>query len=246
MLHFDNLTLGYDRHPVVHHLHGHIAPGSLLAVIGPNGGGKSTLLKGILGQLPPLQGAIRLAVDRHSIGYLPQQSRIDRQFPISVREMVAMGLWRHCGLFGRLAHRERHKVEDALARVGLSGMAEKTLDALSGGQLQRALFARLWLQDADLMLLDEPFSAIDAQTSEDLLGLLRDWQAAGKTILAVLHDMQQVSHYFPQTLLLSREVIAWGETAGVVTRDNLERARHGRSAPDPEAPTCNRTAELDA
>ena len=161
MLHFDNLTLGYDRHPVVHHLHGHIAPGSLLAVIGPNGGGKSTLLKGILGQLPPLQGAIRLAVDRHSIGYLPQQSRIDRQFPISVREMVAMGLWRHCGLFGRLAHRERHKVEDALARVGLSGMAEKRLDALSGGQLQRALFARLWLPVAkETSALEVPASAV--------------------------------------------------------------------------------------
>lgn len=246
MLHFDNLTLGYNRHPVVHHLRGNIARGSLLAVIGPNGGGKSTLLKGILGQLTPLQGGIRLGVDRHSIGYLPQQSRIDRQFPISVHDVVAMGLWRHCGLFGRLAHRERHKVEDALARVGLSGMANESLDALSGGQLQRALFARLWLQDADLMLLDEPFSAIDAQTSDDLLGLLRDWQRTGKTILAVLHDMQQVSHYFPETLLLSREVIAWGPTTEVVTPAHLARARHIRNAPDPSAIACHRTEEEEA
>ena len=101
MLHFHNLTLGYARHPVVHHLQGHIPTGSLLAVIGPNGSGKSTLLKGILGQLPPLEGSIELAIPRNQIGYLPQQSRIDRQFPVTVREVVAMGLWRHCGLFGR-------------------------------------------------------------------------------------------------------------------------------------------------
>lgn len=245
MLRFDNLTLGYDRHPVVHHLHGRIKPGSLLAVIGPNGGGKSTLFKGILGLLNPLQGAIRLSVDRRSIGYLPQQSRIDRQFPISVRDVVAMGLWRHCGLFGRLAHQQRNKVEGALERVGLSGMVEESLDALSGGQLQRALFARLWLQDADLMLLDEPFSAIDAQTSEDLLTLLREWQDEGKTILAVLHDMTQVSRFFPESLLLAREVIAWGPTNEVVCPANLERARYFRTAPDPKALACNRPSEDD-
>ena len=114
MLHFHNLTLGYARHPVVHHLHGKVPSGSLLAVIGPNGGGKSTLLKGILGQLPPLEGRIELDIPRNQIGYLPQQSRIDRQFPVTVREVVAMGLWRHCGLFGRLAHPQRRKIDSAL------------------------------------------------------------------------------------------------------------------------------------
>lgn len=176
MIHFHNLTLGYERHPVIHHLHGEVATGSLLAIVGPNGGGKSTLLKGILGQLAPLGGEIRLAVDRQEIGYLPQQSRIDRQFPITVREVVAMGLWRHCGLFGRLAHSQRARVAAVLERVGLDNMAEARLEALSGGQLQRALFARLWLQESRLMLLDEPFSAIDSQTTEDLLALLREWQ----------------------------------------------------------------------
>ena len=243
MLHFDNLTLGYARHPVVHHLHGEVMPGSLLAVVGPNGGGKSTLLKGILGQLPPLEGCVRLSVATHQIGYLPQQSRIDRQFPITVREMVAMGLWRHCGLFGRLARDQRVKVAAALERVGLEGMSEANLDALSGGQLQRALFARLWLQEAELMLLDEPFSAIDTQTSEDLLGVLKEWQAAGKTVLAVLHDMTQVNRHFPQTLLLAREVIAWGPTTEVVTEANLNRARHLPIAPDPQAAKCRRPQE---
>ena len=240
MIHFHNLTLGYDRHPVIHHLHGEVAAGSLLAVIGPNGGGKSTLLKGILGQLAPLGGEMQLGVAREEIGYLPQQSRIDRQFPITVREVVAMGLWRHCGLFGRLAHSQRARVDAALERVGLENMAESRLEALSGGQLQRALFARLWLQESRLMLLDEPFSAIDSQTTEDLLGLLHEWQQEGRTVLAVLHDMTQVSRHFPESLLLAREVIAWGETSSVVCEENLSRARRLPLAPDPQAITCHR------
>ena len=240
MIHFHNLTLGYDRHPVIHHLHGEVAAGSLLAVIGPNGGGKSTLLKGILGQLAPLGGEIQLGVAREEIGYLPQQSRIDRQFPITVREVVAMGLWRHCGLFGRLAHSQRARVYAALERVGLENMAESRLEALSGGQLQRALFARLWLQESRLMLLDEPFSAIDSQTTEDLLSLLHEWQQEGRTVLAVLHDMTQVSRHFPESLLLAREVIAWGETSSVVCEENLSRARRLPLAPDPQAITCHR------
>ena len=240
MIHFHNLTLGYDRHPVIHHLHGEVAAGSLLAVIGPNGGGKSTLLKGILGQLAPLGGEIQLGVAREEIGYLPQQSRIDRQFPITVREVVAMGLWRHCGLFGRLAHSQRARVDAALERVGLENMAESRLEALSGGQLQRALFARLWLQESRLMLLDEPFSAIDSQTTEDLLSLLHEWQQEGRTVLAVLHDMTQVSRHFPESLLLAREVIAWGETSSVVCEENLSRARRLPLAPDPQAITCHR------
>lgn len=240
MIHFHNLTLGYDRHPVIHHLHGEVAAGSLLAVIGPNGGGKSTLLKGILGQLAPLGGEIQLGVASEEIGYLPQQSRIDRQFPITVREVVAMGLWRHCGLFGRLAHSQRARVDAALERVGLENMAESRLEALSGGQLQRALFARLWLQESRLMLLDEPFSAIDSQTTEDLLGLLHEWQQEGRTVLAVLHDMTQVSRHFPESLLLAREVIAWGETSSVVCEENLSRARRLPLAPDPQAITCHR------
>ena len=240
MIHFHNLTLGYDRHPVIHHLHGEVAAGSLLAVIGPNGGGKSTLLKGILGQLAPLGGEIQLGVAKEEIGYLPQQSRIDRQFPITVREVVAMGLWRHCGLFGRLAHSQRARVDAALERVGLENMAESRLEALSGGQLQRALFARLWLQESRLMLLDEPFSAIDSQTTEDLLGLLHEWQQEGRTVLAVLHDMTQVSRHFPESLLLAREVIAWGETSSVVCEENLSRARRLPLAPDPQAITCHR------
>lgn len=243
MLQFDNLTLGYDRHPALHHLHGQVPSGSLLAVVGPNGGGKSTLLKGILGQLKPLTGKVTCAVPRQAIGYLPQQSRIDRSFPISVQETVAMGLWRHCGLFGRLPKAQRLRVTEALERVGLERLAEANLDALSGGQLQRALFARLWLQEAQLMLLDEPFSAIDNQTAEDLLDLLEEWQAQGKTVLAVIHDLEQVRRHFPQTLMLARECIAWDTTNRVLTQENLNRARTLHAGPDPDAAFCLRTPE---
>ena len=244
MLRFDNLTLGYGRHPVVHHLNGQVPMGSLLAVIGPNGGGKSTLLKGILGQLPPLDGQVQLAVSRQQIGYLPQLSRIDRQFPISVREVVAMGLWRHCGLFGRLARQHRLKVDGALERVGLAGMADENLDALSGGQLQRARFARVILQDSPLVLLDEPYGAIDANTVHDLAALVRRWNAEGRTVISVLHDFAHVRDEYPETLLLAREVIARGATAEVLS--NVRATALASSSPVIHAVGSNRYGRRSA
>ena len=169
MLRFDNLTLGYDRHPAVHHLEAHIQPGSLTAVVGPNGAGKSTLLKGITGVLSPLDGKVTFGeLTRNDIAYLPQQSDIDRTFPMSVTDLVAMGLWREIGAFGSLGRRRKARVKEAIEAVGLSGLENRAIGALSGGQLQRALFARLLLQDAKLVLLDEPFSAIDGRTTADL------------------------------------------------------------------------------
>src|SRR6202040_2851345 len=152
-LQFRNLTLGYDRHPAVHHLTGTVTDGVLLAVIGPNGAGKSTLLKGIVGVLRPLDGAIeRAQVRKQDIAYLPQAAEIDRTFPISVYDLVAMGLWREAGLFGGIGRRERDKVRTAMMAVGLSGFEERPIGTLSGGQMQRALFARLLLQDARVIV----------------------------------------------------------------------------------------------
>jgi zinc/manganese transport system ATP-binding protein len=245
MLRCENLTLGYDRHPAIHHLSVHIPAGELLAIVGPNGAGKSTLLKGIMGQLKPLQGQLHLQnIAREHIAYLPQQSRIDRQFPISVTELVGMGLWHQLGSFGRLTKTHRHQIEHALEAVGMQGFASRPIASLSGGQLQRTLFARLYLQDAQLILLDEPFNAIDSRTCQDLLQLLHHWHEQGRTILAVLHDNEQVRHHFPQSLLLARQLVAYGKTADVITQENWQQARHQIESFDEHAPICH-IAEKD-
>jgi len=226
LLRFDNLTLGYNRHPAVHHLQGEIANGSLLAVAGPNGAGKSTLLKAIAGELRPLQGRIeRGGLDRRQIAYLTQQATLDQSFPIVVHDFVAMGLWREIGAFLGLGRERRHRVHEAIERVGLLGLEKRPIGALSGGQLQRALFARLMLQDAPLVLLDEPYGAIDAASVRDLATLVRQWHDEGRTVIAVLHDLAHVRQEYPETLLLARELVARGETASVLTTANLQRAR---------------------
>ena len=162
---FRDVTLGYDRHPAVHHLNGDVAPGSLLAVVGPNGAGKSTLFRGIVGMLKPLSGAISLGgAKARDVAYLPQAADIDRSFPISVFDFVGMGLLRRTGLFGGIGAKERDQIERALQAVGLTGFEARTIGTLSGGQMQRMLFARLTLQDARVIVLDEPFNAIDAKT----------------------------------------------------------------------------------
>ncbi|WP_439493246.1 zinc ABC transporter ATP-binding protein AztA [Bosea sp. (in: a-proteobacteria)] len=236
-----DLTLGYDRHPAVHHLSGEIATGSLTAIVGPNGAGKSTLLKGIAGALSPLDGDIALARGRR-LAYLPQQAELDRSFPIHVYDLVAMGLWNRAGIFGRIGGGAAAKIEAAIAAVGLAGFERRPIGALSGGQMQRALFARLLLQDADIILLDEPFTAIDARTTADLLALVQRWHGESRTVVAVLHDIETVRRAFPQTLLLARESVAWGATADVLTPANLLKARRMVEAFDSHAALCERDA----
>ena len=232
-----DLTLGYDGHPAVHHVSGSLMPGTLLAVVGPNGAGKSTLIKALAGLLRPIGGRIEgLAGQR--VAYLPQQASLERGFPVTVGEFAAMGLWHECGAFGGFSRAQRERVRAALAAVGLEGYARQPIDTLSGGQLQRTLFARLMLQDADVLLLDEPFSAIDQRTCADLLGLLQGWQRAGKTVLAVTHDLHQVREAFPQTLMLARELVGWGPTAEVLQPANLQRLRAMPEAFDDRAPVC--------
>ncbi|WP_300449893.1 ABC transporter ATP-binding protein [Accumulibacter sp.] len=242
ILRFENLTLGYNRHPAVHHLHGEVATGSLLAIVGPNGAGKSTLLKAIAGELRPLQGRIELhGVVRPQIAYLTQLATLDSRFPMVVHDFVAMGLWREIGAFAGLNGAQRRRVDAALGTVGLAGLESRPIGALSGGQLQRALFARVLLQDAPLVLLDEPFGAIDAASVRDLAGLIRNWHGEGRTVIAVLHDLEHVRREYPETLLLAREVVARGETAKVLSDANLQRARQlaERRADPRQAAICH-------
>ena len=236
---FRDVTLGYDRHPAVHHLDGDIASGSLLAVVGPNGAGKSTLFRGLVGILRPLAGSILLGgLDLRDIAYLPQTLDIDRSFPISVFDFVGTGLWRATGFFGGMGGPERDKIAQALASVGLNGFENRAIGTLSGGQMQRMLFARVLLQDARLIVLDEPFNAIDSKTSADLLVLVRRWHAEQRTVRAALHDMDLVRANFPETLLLARGKVAWGATAQVLTADNLNEARRMCEAFDDSAAAC--------
>lgn len=239
ILSFENVTLGYELHPAVHHVSVEFEKGDLVAIVGPNGAGKSTFLKGVMGQLAPMAGRIVLnGPERQDIAYLPQLSQVDRTFPITVQEMVALGAWRDIGAFGRLKKQHKSKVESALGRLGLKGFEKRLIGSLSGGQMQRVLFARLLVQEANLILLDEPFTGVDARTSHDLIHLILGWQREGKTILAVLHDMDQVKNYFPKTLLLSRQAIGFGETVQVLTKENLDRARELNEAFDEQAEYC--------
>jgi len=236
---FRDVTLGYDRHPAVHHLNGEVAQGALLAVVGPNGAGKSTLFRGLAGILKPLSGSIDLGgLDIRDIAYLPQSVDIDRTFPISVFDLVGTGLWRATGFFGGMGKQAREKITQALAAVGLNGFENRSIGTLSGGQMQRMLFARALLQDARLIVLDEPFNAIDAKTSADLLALVKRWHGEGRTVLAALHDMDLVRSHFPETLLLARGPVAWGATAQVLTVENLTEARRMCEAFDETAAAC--------
>jgi zinc/manganese transport system ATP-binding protein len=219
-----DLTLGYDRRPALKSLDGTIKAGSLIAVVGPNGGGKSTLLKGLAGLLRPLAGEIRRD-GVASVAYLPQQTEIDRSFPASVGDLVALGLWRRRGLLGRLSTADRDAIAAALEAVGLAGFGRRGIDGLSGGELQRALFARVIVQDAPLILLDEPFNAIDLRTVADLMAIIHRWHGEGRTVLAVLHELDLVRAHFPQALLLAGRAVAWGGTAEALKAENLFTAR---------------------
>lgn len=240
-LRFENLTLGYDRHPAVHHLSGEINEGALIAVVGPNGSGKSTLLKGIAGALRPLDGQIvRGDLGAREIAYLPQISELDRSFPATVLDLVSLGLLDRRGLFGSFTRADLDLMREALAAVGMRGFEARPIETLSGGQLQRALFARVALQDARAILLDEPFNAIDTRTVHDLIALIERWHGEKRTVITVLHDLDFVRAHFPETLLIAREPVAWGETRAVLSPENLRRARVMNEAWDDHSPDCGR------
>jgi zinc/manganese transport system ATP-binding protein len=237
---FRDLTLGYNSHAAVHHLNGAVKAGSLIAVVGANGSGKSTLMKGIVGVLKPMAGTC-LNTKGARIAYLPQQSELDRSFPARVVDLVSLGLWPQRGLLGRFTKGDRHQVSKALMAVGLEGFEKRPIDTLSGGQLQRALFARVLLQDAEIILLDEPFNAVDAKTVGDLIALIKRWHGEKRTVMVVVHDLDLVRRHFPETLLLARQPIAWGETIETLKPENLLRARRFDEAWHEDAPWCEPT-----
>lgn len=235
-----DLTIAYDRHPAVHHVNGRFEAGSLTAVVGPNGGGKSTLVKTIVGLMAPASGQIlRHGLAAAEIAYLPQQADLDRSFPISVFDTVLLGRWRRLGMFRGASAQDRAAVVGALATVGLTGFETRLIGTLSTGQFQRALFARLLVQDARVIVLDEPFNAVDSNTTSDLVALVTRWHQEGRTVIAVLHDIEQVRRHFPVTLVLARELIAWGPTAAVLTPEALRRARGMAEAWSREAGVCS-------
>lgn len=235
----DNLTVSYRQHPALHHICGTFATGSLTAVVGPNGAGKSTLLKSIVGLLPKAGGRVVVSAPARRIAYLPQMAEIDRDFPISVHDCVALGCWSEVGAWRAITTPLQQRVKLALKAVGLEGFEHRTVGTLSSGQLQRVMFARMLVQDADLILLDEPFNALDSRTTAELLRLVQLWHQQGRTIIAVVHDDTQVQSFFPDTLMLARQVVAWGATAQVFTAPNLEHARRMSESWDESAEFCH-------
>jgi zinc/manganese transport system ATP-binding protein len=238
-LRIENLTVTHGRHPAVHHVSFALKPGGLMAVVGPNGAGKSSLLRAIAGLHKPAEGRIA-GFAPGQVALLPQQAMLDRAFPLTCRDAVLFGLWGESGAFR--ATPDPARVEMALDAVGLHGFARRPVGSLSAGQFQRVLFARLLLQDAPVILLDEPFNALDARTAADLLGVMRRWHGEGRTILAVLHDLDLVRREFPETLLLAREAVACGATETVLSAENRLRARMMSEAWAEGAGPCEREA----
>lgn len=222
----DNVSVAYGHEQAVSHITGTFLMGSLTAIAGPNGAGKSTLLKALVGEVRPSSGLIAWGgASMNDLGYLPQAAEVDRSFPLSVADTVLMGAWRRTGAFRGISKAVAEAARAALVAVGLEGIERHHISTLSAGQFQRVLFARLMLQDAKVILLDEPFTAIDARTTRDLLDIVLRWNRDGRTIIAVLHDFEQVRSYFPDTLLLARRQIAWGPTGDTLTAGNLVNAK---------------------
>lgn len=221
-----DVIVTYRRVPAVHHVSGRFEPGSLTAIAGPNGAGKSTLLKSMMELLPLSDGRIEHGDHpARSFAYLPQVPDIDRTFPLSVLQTVLFGAWPRSGGFRAVSKVDRECAHACIANVGLHGYERTPIAALSTGQWHRALFARLILQDARVILLDEPFAALDERTTADLMALVHAWNGEGRTVIAVLHDVAFIRRHFPQTLLIARDVVAWGPTEEALSDANIERAR---------------------
>lgn len=238
----ENITISYNRHPAVHHVSGTFAPGSLTAIAGPNGAGKSTLLKAVAGLIIPDEGRIIIDGARRSqMAYLPQAATIQRDFPITALHLVTTGFWQQTKGVLAINKEMKQSALSALAEVGLKGMEHRDIGSLSTGQFQRLLFARLLVQNASLILLDEPFAAVDDDTTKHLLALIQQWHKEGRTVLCVLHDLLQIRAYFPECLLLASECIAWSDSRSVLQPDILARCHALHNHWQAQAALCERT-----
>ncbi len=228
-----NLTVSYDRQPVLWNVDFEVPAGNLVGIIGPNGSGKTTLLKAAMGILPADSGYIRffgkpIAEVRDRISYVPQRQSVDWDFPASVMDVCLMGRYRKGNLFGRLSQIDHEIAAEALHRVGMSEFARRQISELSGGQQQRVFIARSLAQQADMYLMDEPFAGIDASSEESILAILRELKSAGKTVVMVHHDLHTAIEFFDWIVLLNTRLVASGPKAEVLTEENLRSAYGGK------------------
>jgi len=234
-LHVEDLTVSYDGRPVLWDIDVDVPPGVMAAVVGPNGAGKSTLIRAVLGLVPPTAGHVTVfgrpyRDQRRRVGYVPQRSTVDWDFPTTALDVVTMGLYGRLGWFRRPGRRERAAALDALGQVGMADYAGRQISQLSGGQQQRVFLARALVQDADLYFLDEPMAGVDATTERAIVDVLRGLRDRGKTIVVVHHDLQTVASYFDWMLILNVRAIAQGPVDRVYTGENLHAAYGGRIA----------------
>ena len=228
-----NLKVTYDKQPVLENVSFRVPEGSLTGIIGPNGAGKSTLIKSILQLTPSLSGDIEVfnqayRTQRKLIGYVPQRSEVDWDFPTNALDVVLMGRYRNIGWFKRANKTEVNWAKTCLDKVGMGAFANRQISQLSGGQQQRVFLARALAQDAKIYLMDEPFAGVDAATEKAIIKLMKEWKEEGKTVLVVHHVLETVKDYFDHVLLLNKTPIKYGETRDVFTLANLEKTYGGK------------------
>lgn len=231
ILKVDHLSVAYDDTVVLKDVSFRIEKGTMTAMVGPNGAGKSTLVKAILGLVPVVEGMIDLTLDTKTvsayggaktnsiynhIAYVPQTSAVDWDYPITVFEVVLMGTYRRLGWFKRPGKREREEATKALQTVGMLDYAQRSISQLSGGQQQRVFLARALVENQEVYLLDEPFKGIDKTTESVLVKIMKEMQAAGKTLLIVHHNLQTLEAYFDQVLCINRRLVGMGPVQDVV------------------------------
>jgi manganese/zinc/iron transport system ATP- binding protein len=231
----EDLTVAYREQPVLWDVDLSVPRGVLLAVVGPNGAGKTTLLRTVLGLVTPVAGSVRVfggpvESRRLRIGYVPQRGSVDWDFPTNVFDVVQMGTYGRLGWLRRPGAAERAATLAALEKVGMADLARRQISQLSGGQQQRVFLARALVQDADLYIMDEPFQGVDATTERAIVTLLHELRAAGKTVIAVHHDLSTVREYFDWVAVLNVRLIAAGPVAETFNETNLRAAYGGRVA----------------
>lgn len=234
-MHVEDLTVSYQSKPVLWDIDFDIPPGVMAAIVGPNGAGKSTLIKAILDLVRPTAGHVTIhglpyRDQRRKVGYVPQRSSVDWDFPTTALDVVTMGLYGKLGWLRRPTRKDKDQARSALARVGMEDYADRQISQLSGGQQQRVFIARALVQDADVYFLDEPMAGVDATTERVIVKILHGLRNAGKTVIVVHHDLQTVRDYFDWLVMLNVRVIAQGPVSETYTPENLRRAYGGQIA----------------
>ncbi|MDC0201535.1 metal ABC transporter ATP-binding protein [Verrucomicrobia bacterium] len=232
-LEIHDLTVSYQKRPVLYGVDVTVPAGSLVGVVGPNGAGKSTLIKSVMELVQFSDGWVKvfgedLKNNISRVGYVPQRESVDWDFPVSVIDVVLMGCYGRLGLIRRPGKAEKEKAHAALKKVGLEAYAKRQIANLSGGQQQRVFLARALAQESDLYLMDEPFAGVDAATESAIVELLREIRDQGKTLIVVHHDLGSAREYFDMMLLLNMRVVAFGKTEEVFTGDLLQQTYGGR------------------